>query len=86
MKQMMMMMTIAISSSGDDDDEGDAYWQGGESVELIPDGAEVEVNASNVHLYVQKYAERRMVRCQEKALKVSYHNALVVGTALWRYH
>nr|KAG5701108.1 hypothetical protein BaRGS_002584 [Batillaria attramentaria] len=43
--------------------------EGGESVELIPDGAGVEVNATNVHLYVQKYAEMRMLRCQEKALK-----------------
>ena len=40
-------------------------------MELITDGAEVDVNASNVQLYVHKYAELRMVRCQEKALKVS---------------
>ncbi|XP_076438030.1 E3 ubiquitin-protein ligase UBR5-like isoform X2 [Babylonia areolata] len=43
--------------------------EGGESVELIPDGTDVVVNQSNVHLYVHKYAEYRMVRCQEKALK-----------------
>lgn len=46
--------------------------QGGETVELITDGADVDVNASNVHLYVHKYAELRMVRCQEKALRVSH--------------
>lgn len=28
------------------------------------------MNASNVHLYVQKYAQMRMIHCQEKALKV----------------
>ncbi|KAL8591738.1 hypothetical protein ACOMHN_032280 [Nucella lapillus] len=43
--------------------------EGGESVELIPEGADVVVNQSNIHLYVHKYAEHRMVRCQEKALK-----------------
>ena len=44
-------------------------------MELIADGAEVDVNASNVHLYVRKYAELRMVRCQEKALAVSQRRA-----------
>ena len=44
--------------------------QGGETVDLVPVGASVPVNSANVYLYVQKYAELRMVRCQEKALKV----------------
>ncbi|BFZ21562.1 hypothetical protein BsWGS_24601 [Bradybaena similaris] len=43
--------------------------EGGEQVELIPDGAEVEVTAQNVHNYVRKYAEHRMVLVAEKALK-----------------
>lgn len=43
--------------------------EGGGSVELMPDGAETDVTVSNIHLYVHKYAELRMVKCQEKALK-----------------
>ncbi|XP_059176788.1 E3 ubiquitin-protein ligase UBR5-like isoform X3 [Physella acuta] len=43
--------------------------EGGEPVELIPDGAEVEVSAQNVHNYVRKYAEHRMVVVAEKALR-----------------
>ncbi|XP_052085872.1 E3 ubiquitin-protein ligase UBR5-like isoform X2 [Mytilus californianus] len=42
---------------------------GGESVELIPGGADIEVNAQNVHDYVRRYAELRMVKVAEKALK-----------------
>lgn len=45
--------------------------QGGEQVELVSDGAEVEVSAQNVHNYVRKYAEYRMVVVAEKALRVS---------------
>ncbi|KAH9487956.1 E3 ubiquitin-protein ligase ubr5 [Bulinus truncatus] len=43
--------------------------EGGEQVELVPDGAEVEVSAQNVHNYVRKYAEYRMVVVAEKALR-----------------
>ncbi|CAL1532111.1 unnamed protein product [Lymnaea stagnalis] len=43
--------------------------EGGEQVELLPDGAEVEVSAQNVHNYVRKYAEHRMVVVAEKALR-----------------
>ena len=39
-------------------------------MELIPGGADIEVNAQNVHDYVRKYAEFRMVKVAEKALKV----------------
>ncbi|XP_064474178.1 E3 ubiquitin-protein ligase UBR5-like isoform X2 [Ornithodoros turicata] len=42
--------------------------EGGGSVELIPGGRETEVNASNVYLYVRKYAEYRMIKSQERAL------------------
>ena len=43
--------------------------QGGDQVELVPGGADIEVNASNVHDYVRKFAEYRMVKCCEKALE-----------------
>jgi len=43
--------------------------EGGEPVELMPGGADVEVNAQNVHVYVRKYAEYRMIIAAEKALK-----------------
>ncbi|KAK6960404.1 E3 ubiquitin-protein ligase UBR5 [Biomphalaria glabrata] len=43
--------------------------EGGEQVELVSDGAEVEVSAQNVHNYVRKYAEYRMVVVAEKALR-----------------
>ena len=46
-------------------------WQGGDQVELIPAGADVEVTASNIHDYVRKYAEYRMLYVAEKALEVS---------------
>ncbi|XP_012256943.2 E3 ubiquitin-protein ligase UBR5 isoform X2 [Athalia rosae] len=39
------------------------------SLELIPNGREVEVSATNVYDYVRKYAEVRMVKVQEKALE-----------------
>lgn len=47
-----------------------AVFQGGEHVELIPGGNEVEVNASNVADYVRKYAELRLVKIIEKPLTV----------------
>ena len=43
----------------------------GEHADLIPGGSDVEVNAANVHDYVRKYAEYRMVRAAEKALEAS---------------
>jgi len=43
--------------------------EGGESVELIPYGVDIEVNASNVHEYVRKYAEYRMVKSVMKPLE-----------------
>lgn len=42
---------------------------GGETVELIPGGADIEVNAQNVHDYVRRYAEFRMTKVAEKSLK-----------------
>ncbi|XP_068992895.1 E3 ubiquitin-protein ligase UBR5 isoform X2 [Neodiprion pinetum] len=39
------------------------------SLELIPNGREIEVSASNIYDYVRKYAEVRMVKVQEKALE-----------------
>lgn len=44
--------------------------QGGEEVELIPGGNDIEVNAQNVHDYVRRYAEFRMTKVLDKALKV----------------
>ncbi|KAH0951982.1 hypothetical protein HN011_005163 [Eciton burchellii] len=42
--------------------------EGGGSIELIPNGRDVEVTANNVYDYVRKYAEVRMIKVQEKAL------------------
>ena len=39
-------------------------------MELMPGGADVEVTAANVHDYVRKYTEYRMVKVAEKALEV----------------
>ena len=46
--------------------------QGCEHVELIPGGSEVAVNLSNVHDYVRKYAEYRMVKAVHKPLEVRW--------------
>ncbi|XP_014221919.1 E3 ubiquitin-protein ligase hyd isoform X2 [Trichogramma pretiosum] len=43
--------------------------EGGGSIELVPNGRDIVVNASNVYDYVRKYAEVRMVKVQEKALE-----------------
>lgn len=43
--------------------------EGGEQVELVPGGSEIEVQASNVHDYVRRYTDFRMVKVAEKALK-----------------
>lgn len=45
--------------------------EGGCSVELIPNGRDVDVTATNVYDYVRKYAEYRMFKAQKKALEVS---------------
>ncbi|XP_076757311.1 E3 ubiquitin-protein ligase hyd isoform X2 [Xylocopa sonorina] len=42
--------------------------EGGGSIELIRNGRDIEVTASNVYDYVRKYAEVRMIKVQEKAL------------------
>ncbi|XP_076167112.1 E3 ubiquitin-protein ligase hyd isoform X2 [Ptiloglossa arizonensis] len=42
--------------------------EGGGSIELIPNGRDIVVTASNVYDYVRKYAEVRMIKVQEKAL------------------
>ncbi|XP_050027437.1 E3 ubiquitin-protein ligase UBR5 isoform X3 [Dermacentor andersoni] len=42
--------------------------EGGGTVELIPGGREQEVTATNVYLYVRRYAEYRMIKSQERAL------------------
>lgn len=39
-------------------------------MELIPGGNDIEVNAQNVHDYVRRYAEFRMTKVLDKALKV----------------
>ncbi|KAG8228758.1 hypothetical protein J437_LFUL008199 [Ladona fulva] len=43
--------------------------EGGGSVELVPGGRDIEVNAQNVYDYVRKYAEYRMIKTQEKAIE-----------------
>ncbi|KAL4218424.1 E3 ubiquitin-protein ligase ubr5 [Mactra antiquata] len=43
--------------------------EGSEQVELITGGTDVEVTAQNVHDYVRRYAEYRMVEVAEKCLK-----------------
>ncbi|XP_012151178.2 E3 ubiquitin-protein ligase hyd isoform X2 [Megachile rotundata] len=43
--------------------------EGGGSIELMPNGRDIEVTASNVYDYVRKYAEVRMIKVQEKALR-----------------
>ena len=44
--------------------------QGADQVDLVPHGADIEVNASNVHDYVRKYAEHRMLHACQKSLEV----------------
>ncbi|XP_012274394.1 E3 ubiquitin-protein ligase UBR5 isoform X2 [Orussus abietinus] len=43
--------------------------EGGGSIELLPNGGDIEVTATNVYDYVRKYAEVRMIKVQEKALE-----------------
>uniref|UniRef100_A0A0K2U4A3 E3 ubiquitin-protein ligase UBR5 n=1 Tax=Lepeophtheirus salmonis TaxID=72036 RepID=A0A0K2U4A3_LEPSM len=56
--------------------------EGGGSVELIPNGREVEVTANNVYCYVRRYSYYRMIKCQEKALsniKIGLYDVLPAG-------
>lgn len=43
--------------------------EGGRTVELIPGGRNIEVAEHNVHEYVRKYFEYRMIKSQDKALE-----------------
>ncbi|KAK4337375.1 hypothetical protein RND71_043332 [Anisodus tanguticus] len=43
--------------------------EGGGHVDLIPNGRNIEVNASNAYDYIRKYALYRMVQSQERALQ-----------------
>ena len=47
------------------------HLQGGGQAELVRGGSDLEVTPANVHDYVRKYAEFRMIRSAEKALDVS---------------
>lgn len=49
--------------------------EGGCSIELIPNGRDMDVTAANVYDYVRKYAECRMFKCQRKALEVKKHTS-----------
>jgi len=49
----------------------DCCVQGSDQVDLVPHGTDIEVNASNVHDYVRKYAEHRMLHACQKSLEVS---------------
>lgn len=42
--------------------------EGSGSIDLVPNGHNIEVTAQNVYDYVRKYAEARMIKVQEKAL------------------
>ena len=46
-------------------------------------GADIEVNASNVHDYVRRYAEYRMVKVTERALEVSQACISMVTSLLY---
>ncbi|KAI4466454.1 e3 ubiquitin-protein ligase ubr5 [Holotrichia oblita] len=43
--------------------------EGGGTLELIPNGKDIEVTSANVYDYVRKYAYYRMVKAQEKAIE-----------------
>jgi len=43
--------------------------EGGDTVELVPGGRNIEMTAHNVYDYVRRYAEYRMIKAQEKALE-----------------
>lgn len=44
--------------------------EGGGTIDLFPNGRDVEVTITNVYDYVRKYAEYRMYKAQRKALEV----------------
>lgn len=52
--------------------------EGGECVELVPGGREMEVTALNVYDYVRKYAQHRMLLSQDKALEAMRNGVLDV--------
>eukprot|EP00096_Caligus_rogercresseyi_P012405 TRINITY_DN5185_c0_g1_i1.p1 TRINITY_DN5185_c0_g1~~TRINITY_DN5185_c0_g1_i1.p1 ORF type:complete len:2971 (-),score=851.59 TRINITY_DN5185_c0_g1_i1:151-9063(-) len=57
--------------------------EGGGSLELIPNGREVEVTPNNVYCYVRRYSYYRMIKCQEKALssiKIGLYDVLPPGS------
>lgn len=57
--------------------------EGGGSVELVKNGRDMEVNATNVYNYVRKYSQYRMITCQEKALenmKMGLYDVLPAGS------
>lgn len=56
--------------------------EGGGSVELIKGGAQVEVAADNVHDYVKKYAEYRMITNSRRALQAIRRGLLDVVPAI----
>ena len=64
----VMMVLVVVN--------GEWCVQGCEHVELIPGGSDVAVNLSNVHDYVRKYAEYRMVKAVNKPLEVTLHRRL----------
>ena len=43
--------------------------EGGTSIDLIPGGKDIEVTSQNIHSYVRRYAQYRMVRTQAKAME-----------------
>jgi len=47
--------------------------KGADHVELIPGGGDIELNSSNIHDYVRKYAEYRMIKVVAKPLEVITH-------------
>ncbi|ESN90470.1 hypothetical protein HELRODRAFT_71154 [Helobdella robusta] len=55
-----MDLTFSVECSADD---------GGDSYNLVPNGNDIEVNASNIHDYVRKYAHFRMVKMVSRALE-----------------
>lgn len=45
--------------------------EGGNSVELVPGGRDIQVTESNLYDYVRMYANYRLIKTQEKALEVN---------------
>ena len=56
--------------------------EGGETVELIPNGASVAVTPGNVLDYVKKYAMLRMVKINGESLQVHVHCVCIVWFAV----